>query len=493
MTPQEPSTQLPSIRTDKRGVSPVIGVILMVAIVVILAAVIGVFVLGQETPEVAPNADTSIDTPVSGTATITLERTDSSKKIHVIANGATHGTVTNTGDTVDVTGLSDGDQIKIVYYGEQQSHVIQTHTYNYASTSTVSFTCDASTGKLVVSKSAGSDNCEYSTIQNAVDNASAGDTIQVYDGTYDENVLTVNKQLTIVGESKTGVKITSTTAQNCPALGMPCNIQVSADGVTFKKLTLDNTGVEYGLISDGTTTTVDNLLLTNANIRNALLIGSSATVTDTTAQNGGISASGDSTIRNNKVSGSTGILIRNSGASSALVEDNTVTDTETGIIILRDGSTVRNNIFKNNSFIAVDIKANNTVVEYNTITNNNKNSGTVGIEIITKATGQTIQHNKLVNNGINIRFHAEDTEKYDAADTHTVTDNIIYGATTYDIEEVDDSTQTNTDTAILQQNYWGHNDGANTNADCTPASSRLFGETDVSNPLCTAPTAGATP
>src|SRR6056297_1436136 len=44
--------------TDERGVSPVIGVILMVAITVILAAVIGSFVLGiggevQESPQVS--------------------------------------------------------------------------------------------------------------------------------------------------------------------------------------------------------------------------------------------------------------------------------------------------------------------------------------------------------------------------------------------------------------------------------------------------------
>ena len=37
---------LSSLREDDRGVSPVIGVILMVAITVILAAVIGTFVLG---------------------------------------------------------------------------------------------------------------------------------------------------------------------------------------------------------------------------------------------------------------------------------------------------------------------------------------------------------------------------------------------------------------------------------------------------------------
>ena len=51
---------LKKLFTDERAVSPVIGVILMVAITVILAAVIGAFVLGlggetQETPQASLN------------------------------------------------------------------------------------------------------------------------------------------------------------------------------------------------------------------------------------------------------------------------------------------------------------------------------------------------------------------------------------------------------------------------------------------------------
>ncbi|GAA0651940.1 type IV pilin [Salarchaeum japonicum] len=50
--------EIPSIDADERGVSPVIGVILMVAITVILAAVIGAFVLnlGQDIQQTAPTA-----------------------------------------------------------------------------------------------------------------------------------------------------------------------------------------------------------------------------------------------------------------------------------------------------------------------------------------------------------------------------------------------------------------------------------------------------
>lgn len=63
---------------DNRGVSPVIGVILMVAITVILAAVIGTFVLGlgdslQQAPQSQLNAeDASGESPVSASSTTTV-------------------------------------------------------------------------------------------------------------------------------------------------------------------------------------------------------------------------------------------------------------------------------------------------------------------------------------------------------------------------------------------------------------------------------------
>ncbi len=55
-------SKLKAIFDDDRGVSPVIGVILMVAITVILAAVIGTFVLGlgdslNQTPQATLNAE----------------------------------------------------------------------------------------------------------------------------------------------------------------------------------------------------------------------------------------------------------------------------------------------------------------------------------------------------------------------------------------------------------------------------------------------------
>ena len=63
---------------DSRAVSPVIGVILMVAITVILAAVIGTFVLGLgDSVESAPQASITFDGSSSEDVTITHRGGDS--------------------------------------------------------------------------------------------------------------------------------------------------------------------------------------------------------------------------------------------------------------------------------------------------------------------------------------------------------------------------------------------------------------------------------
>ncbi|MDX1746657.1 MAG: type IV pilin N-terminal domain-containing protein, partial [Halobacteriales archaeon] len=69
-------TQLKQLFTDEDAVSPVIGVILMVAITVILAAVIGTFVLGlgENVQDSAPQANFQFDYNQTATA-VTITHT----------------------------------------------------------------------------------------------------------------------------------------------------------------------------------------------------------------------------------------------------------------------------------------------------------------------------------------------------------------------------------------------------------------------------------
>jgi len=88
---------------DEKAVSPVIGVILMVAITVILAAVIGTFVLGlgDQVQETTPNANFAFDYTEGDTADtleITHETGDKleAPNVEVVVSGASPESVDDT-------------------------------------------------------------------------------------------------------------------------------------------------------------------------------------------------------------------------------------------------------------------------------------------------------------------------------------------------------------------------------------------------------------
>jgi len=82
---------------DERAVSPVIGVILMVAITVILAAVIGTFVLGLgDSVQQQPTASVSVDKGVSPYKVTLVSIGQGANDIKCVGSGATDGNTTGT-------------------------------------------------------------------------------------------------------------------------------------------------------------------------------------------------------------------------------------------------------------------------------------------------------------------------------------------------------------------------------------------------------------
>ncbi|WP_251342712.1 type IV pilin [Haloplanus halophilus] len=112
--------------TEDRAVSPVIGVILMVAITVILAAVIGTFVLGlgDQVSESAPQASFSFDFDMNDSeVTITHEggETLESSNIAVEGSNGTPNGATFSGDTISAgnsstfSGVNPGETIRVIW------------------------------------------------------------------------------------------------------------------------------------------------------------------------------------------------------------------------------------------------------------------------------------------------------------------------------------------------------------------------------------------
>jgi len=128
---------LKSLFTEEDAVSPVIGVILMVAITVILAAIIGAFVLDiGQTQESPPTAtfewENKPDSSSTGNHTVTLshdggDSIDASTNLEVTfsatSNGNSPATVSGdytTGDTIWAGGAASGGDDEIQTSGSAE-------------------------------------------------------------------------------------------------------------------------------------------------------------------------------------------------------------------------------------------------------------------------------------------------------------------------------------------------------------------------------------
>jgi len=126
--------KLQELFTEDRAVSPVIGVILMVAITVILAAVIGAFVLGlgDSVSETAPSAQIDFDYDTDANSiTLTHDGGDSfqDSNVEFIGNDTSEDLLDGWGDPVsagdskeiesgDLGTTQTGDTVRVVWEGD---------------------------------------------------------------------------------------------------------------------------------------------------------------------------------------------------------------------------------------------------------------------------------------------------------------------------------------------------------------------------------------
>lgn len=128
-------------RSDERAVSPVIGVIMMVAVTVILAAVVSMLVLGMGSDvDTNPQASFSFEYDGVDTVTITHDGGDTldATKVSVLIDGAEatgswSDTELSAGDTytndVAASPVASGNVIKVVWTGSNgDTAVLATYT-----------------------------------------------------------------------------------------------------------------------------------------------------------------------------------------------------------------------------------------------------------------------------------------------------------------------------------------------------------------------------
>jgi len=141
--------KIQNLFSEDRAVSPVIGVILMVAITVILAAVIGAFVigLGDGVSDTAPNANIQFEF-TDGNENVTIRHgggdsidesaitfvvNDESVSASDAGGWGTNGTV-SAGSTIDLNDstqdiegefpLDGGDTVQVIWQGSDRSSVV---------------------------------------------------------------------------------------------------------------------------------------------------------------------------------------------------------------------------------------------------------------------------------------------------------------------------------------------------------------------------------
>lgn len=208
----------------------------------------------------------------------------------------------------------------------------------------------------------------YTRIQDAIDNASDGDTVFVFDDSspYQENIV-VDKSLTLLGENETTTIIEGGNLSDCVVL--------HAAGVTLQGFTLRHaSGKDYGVRIGSSNNVIRGNIITN-NMIGIYLRGVNSNFIDdnkiTQNSYGGIYQynCNDTTISNNTITGAThygGICIFYE-SYRALINYNTISDNINGINIgqSNENTITRNTIVENRVGVGLDMSSKNLISQNN--------------------------------------------------------------------------------------------------------------------------------
>jgi len=201
----------------------------------------------------------------------------------------------------------------------------------------------------------------FTHVQDAIDNASSGDTIYIYSGTYFENIF-IDKSLNLQGENKN-----ITILDGCRQHDV-IHIQATADNVTITQLTIQNSGNVVGAgfdvgieIHSHDTVISDNILKNNPNVALQLFATKNNLITDNyfidnnqTALD--IIASTNNIISNNIFidNYATCLIIDKIGLSANnKIEYNQFKNSIKGIVTYQSGNNISHNDFINTTIAAL--------------------------------------------------------------------------------------------------------------------------------------------
>jgi len=246
---------------------------------------------------------------------------------------------------------------------------------------------------------------DYLTIQEAIGNATAGDTILVKRGTYEEQTLVINKTISLIGEDANNTAINlhppwiptgGYTMNAQPEYGYDNPIKIQASDVEISGFTINSNGGAIS-ISGNRTQIIGNIIKTALNIDG----GSHQSIAENTLTNGINSYGSYSSITSNKITESNqGIRV---GGFSNMVYGNSVSRVSKvpGISLHGDGNIIAKNtvIDSQSGLVCVlnDAGSNNFVYSNKLISN------VYGLQV-DGGNNNTFYANDLINNSIGVRI-----------------------------------------------------------------------------------------
>ena len=241
---------------------------------------------------------------------------------------------------------------------------------------------------------------DYETIQDAIDNATQGDTILVWNGTYYENVV-VNKTVSLMGN---GSNVTTIDARR-----MGSAITITADSCYVSGFLVRKDGSDWGdsgisVYSDHNIIT-DNICLDN-NPGIFISFSEFNSISDNTCSSGFIGIliyfSDNCTIEKNNCSRIDGQGIRLEASNNCTIQHNTISGSDYGIRLSYSLSCmIRNNSCSSNNYGIQLTGCGSSNINNNSVTENR-----VGIHFMWSSHDNTAQFNEIYNNrDIGIEVH----------------------------------------------------------------------------------------
>jgi len=253
----------------------------------------------------------------------------------------------------------------------------------------------------------GSEEGNYTTIHDAIDNASDGDTVFVYSGTYYENVV-IDNSINLIGKRKESTIIDGG--------GTGSVIQIMVDSVTVSEFTIQNSGIDKiddaGILlkwSPVNDVEISNNIITN-NYEGIVLHGMNNTVHNNTIKRN--KASGIFVRNSNNIIDSNNILFHNCGIFVGVSDYNILSNNDIkfswwGILI---GGSNNNKIFRNNislsrnSGITLGYGASDNNIYLNNFLRNTAGLSTIDIQHGGGAYGNNIYLNNFIYNWFGVRI-----------------------------------------------------------------------------------------